>query len=83
MIAFMATKSTAVITVILADERRLCQNSFSTINALRRSPGNSIINPVPHKKALAADGECCSQEQSIPTNCTTKKNTIIHRRRIS
>src|ERR1700686_61567 len=81
MIAFIATKSTAVITVMLASERRLCQNSFSTINALRRSPGSSITNPVPHKKELAADGGCCSQEQSSPTNCTAEKDTMIQRRR--
>jgi len=80
MMAFIATKSTAVIAVVLASDRRLCQNSFSMIQALRRSPGNSITNPVPHSKGPAADGECCNQEQTIPTTCTAAKNTISRRR---
>src|SRR5882672_8650562 len=49
--AFIATMSTAVIAVMLASGRRLCQNSFSITHALRRSPGKSSTKPVPHSSS--------------------------------
>jgi len=67
---------------MLTSDRRLCQNSFSTIQAPRRLPGNNAKKAVPHNTELTADGGCShSHEQPIPSNCTAENNTMIQRRK--